>query len=232
MNDKDKIETPGAAEQEAEVTPAEPAPEKEQQTPETPPAGAPAAQEALGADSAVEETGDPDDDKPLKGKERRAMTAELKRLRAENESLAKKVAEAEAQAAETKDKYLRALAEYDNYRKRTARERDGIYADAQDDCVKQLLPLFDNLERASQYSEGEQFVQGVKMILGTVPDILGKMNIEPFGAPGDTFDPNLHNAVMHVDDEEHGENEILEVFQCGYRHGDRVIRYAMVKVAN
>ena len=232
MTDNEKTKTPetaetdraeGAAEtpQPAAETPAE---EKSDAVSET--------QDAAETDEPADEADAPEDDKPLKGKERRALNAELKRLRAENESLTKKVADAEALAAETKDKYLRALAEYDNYRKRTARERDGIYSDAQDDCVKQLLPLFDNLERASQYTTGEQFVEGVKMILGTVPDILGRMNIEPFGAPGEKFDPNLHNAVMHVDDEEHGESEILEVFQCGYRHGDRVIRYAMVKVAN
>ncbi len=215
-----------APDAEPEKQPAEAAAPEAVQTPEAADA---TADTETPADADADEA---DDETPLKGKERRALTAELKRLRAENEALTKKAADAEALAAETKDKYLRALAEYGNYRKRTAREREGIYADAEDDCVKQLLPLFDNLERAAQYTEGEQFVQGVKMILGTVPDILGKMKIEPFGAPGDTFDPNLHNAVMHVDDEEHGENEILEVFQCGYRHGDRVIRYAMVKVAN
>ncbi len=158
--------------------------------------------------------------------------AEVKKLRAENASLTEKLKEAAAQADEQKDKYLRTLAEYDNFRKRTARERDGIYADAAADCVKDLLPLIDNLERASQYTESDKVAEGVKMILGSVPAILEKLRIEPFGAPGDVFDPALHNAVMHVDDEEHGEGEILEVFQRGYRHGDRIIRYAMVKVAN
>lgn len=155
-----------------------------------------------------------------------------KNLRAENEELKKQLEKAAADLAEQKDKYLRTLAEYDNYRKRTAKEREGIYADAAADCVTNLLPLFDNLGRASQYTEGDQVAEGVKMILATVPDVLGKMNIAAYGAPGDTFDPTLHNAVMHVDDDQYGEGEILEVLQCGYRRGDKIIRYAMVKVAN
>ena len=158
--------------------------------------------------------------------------AETKKLRAENKELSEKLAAAEADAAEQKDKYLRTLAEYDNYRKRTAKEREGIYADAYADCVQNLLPLLDNLERASQFTEGDQVAQGVKMILGTLPDILGKMNVCAFGAPGDTFDPEIHNAVMHVDDEQYGEGEIVEVFQQGYKYGDKIIRYAMVRVAN
>ena len=87
------------------------------------------------------------------------------------------------------------------------------------------------MERASAY-EGEQAAEGVKMILASVPDVLGKMNITAFGEPGETFDPNLHNAVMHVDDDQYGEGEILEVFQRGYRVGDKIIRYAMVRTAN
>ena len=157
--------------------------------------------------------------------------AEVKKLRAENKELSEKLAAAEADAAEQKDKYLRTLAEYDNYRKRTAKEREGIYADAKADCVNNLLALFDNLERASAF-EGEQAAEGVKMIIASVPEVLGKMNISSFGEAGETFDPALHNAVMHVDDEQYGEGEILEVFQKGYRVGDKIIRYAMVKTAN
>lgn len=157
--------------------------------------------------------------------------SETKKLRAENKELSEKLAAAQADAAEQKDKYLRTLAEYDNYRKRTVKEREGIYADAKADCVNNLLALFDNLERASAF-EGEQAAEGVKMILASVPDVLGKMNITAFGAAGETFDPALHNAVMHVDDEQYGEGEILEVFQKGYRVGEKIIRYAMVKTAN
>ncbi len=159
---------------------------------------------------------------------------ELKKLRGEIAQMTKKLAAAEAEAAEAKDKYLRTLAEYDNFRKRSAKERDGIYADAVTDSVKQLLPLFDNLKQAQQYADGDpaKVAEGVRMILAAVPDILGKMDVTEFGAPGDTFDPNIHNAVLHVEDEEHGEGEILEVFQSGYRRGDKIIRYAMVRVAN
>lgn len=150
---------------------------------------------------------------------------ELRKLRAEVEELRKKAADAE-------DKYMRVAAEYDNFRKRTAKERDGIYADATADALKSLMPLLDNLERASAYTESDKLAEGVKMILGSLPDVLTKMNVTRFGAPGDKFDPNLHNAIMHVDDESLGENEITDVLQCGYMIGDKVIRYAMVRVAN
>jgi molecular chaperone GrpE len=165
-------------------------------------------------------------------KEKRPAKGEVKKLRAECAQWEEKAKEMTAQAEDMKDKYLRTLAEYDNYRKRTAKEREGIYADAYADCIKNLLPLLDNLERASQFTEGDQVAQGVKMILGTLPDILGKMNVSAFGAPGETFDPEIHNAVMHVDDEQYGEGEIVEVFQQGYKYGDKIIRYAMVRVAN
>jgi len=171
-------------------------------------------------------------DSPASKKEKKAAAAELKKLRADNTLLAEKLLEAQRAAEEQKDKYLRTLAEYDNYRKRTAKEREGIYADATADAVTSLLPLFDNLERASHFADGVQAAEGVRMILASVPDILAKMNITAFGAPGETFDPNIHNAVMHVDDEQYGEGEIVEVLQCGYRRGDKVIRYAMVKTAN
>lgn len=159
---------------------------------------------------------------------------ETKKLRAEITELTKKLEAAEAESAEMKDKYLRTLAEYDNFRKRSVKEREGIYADAVADSVTQLLPLFDNLKQAQQYADGDaaKVAEGVRMILSSVPDILGKMDVTEFGAPGDTFDPTIHNAVLHVEDEEHGEGEILEVFQSGYRRGDKIIRYAMVRVAN
>ena len=171
-------------------------------------------------------------EKNEESKDKRPAKGEVKKLRAECAQWEEKAKEMTAQAEDMKDKYLRTLAEYDNYRKRTAKEREGIYADAYADCIKNLLPLLDNLERASQFTEGDQVAQGVKMILGTLPDILGKMNVSAFGAPGDTFDPEIHNAVMHVDDEQYGEGEIVEVFQQGYKYGDKIIRYAMVRVAN
>ncbi len=161
-------------------------------------------------------------------------TKDVKKLRALIAEMEKKIETAEAECAEMKDKYLRTLAEYDNFRKRSTKEREGIYADAIADSVKGLLPLLDNLKQAQQYADGDpaKVAEGVKMILSSVPDILGKMGVTEFGQAGDTFDPAIHNAVMHVEDDEHGEGEILEVFQSGYRMGDKIIRYAMVRVAN
>ena len=100
------------------------------------------------------------------------------------------------------------------------------------DCIKELLPVIDNLQRATEYTAPDKVAEGLAMILGSLPAVFEKMKITSFGAPGETFDPNLHNAVMHVEDEAHGESEIVEVFQQGYSIGDRIIRYAMVKVAN
>ncbi len=168
------------------------------------------------------------------GKKDGKESKDVKKLRALIAEMEKKIEAAEAECAETKDKYLRTLAEYDNFRKRSAKEREGIYADATADSVKGLLPLLDNLKQAQQYADGDaaKVAEGVKMILSSVPDILGKMGVTEFGQPGETFDPAIHNAVMHVEDEEHGEGEIVEVFQSGYRMGDKIIRYAMVRVAN
>ena len=94
------------------------------------------------------------------------------------------------------------------------------------------MPIFDNLKRAAQYDEGEKLAEGVKLILKNVPAVLEKLGVEEFGAPGEKFDPNIHNAVAHEESEEFGENEIAEVFQCGYRRGDKILRFAMVKVVN
>ena len=138
---------------------------------------------------------------------------------------------AEKKAAEAEDKYLRLAAEYDNFRKRSKSERDGIYAEAAADAVKELLPVFDNLERATQY-EKDKVAEGVELILKGLPDVFAKMKITVYGKAGEQFDPNIHNAVMHIEDDAYGENEIVDVFQQGYMLGDRVIRYAMVRVAN
>ncbi|MBQ7907190.1 MAG: nucleotide exchange factor GrpE [Clostridia bacterium] len=131
---------------------------------------------------------------------------------------------------EEEDKYLRVLAEYDNFRKRTAKERDSIYSDAYIDCVKQLLPVIDNIDRVITLEGEASFMDGLKLIVNSVHQTLEKMGVTEIEAK--TFDPNLHNAVMHIDDEAYGEGEIVEVFQKGYILKDRVIRYAMVKVAN
>ena len=134
------------------------------------------------------------------------------------------------QLAETSDKYLRVLAEYDNFRKRSIKERDGIYADAYVDCVKNMLPVIDNIERVLTLQGDDSFMEGLKLIVNQIHDSLSKMGIKEIECK--IFDPNLHNAVMHIEDESYGESEIVEVFQKGYTYGERVIRYAMVKVAN
>ena len=140
------------------------------------------------------------------------------------------LSEMEKQLADANDKYLRTLAEYDNFRKRSIKERDGIYADAYVDCVKNMLPVIDNVERVLTLDGEEGFMNGLKLIVTQMHESLNKMGVKEIECK--TFDPNLHNAVMHIDDESYGENEIVEVFQKGYTYGDKVIRYAMVKVAN
>lgn len=148
--------------------------------------------------------------------------------------LKKELEETEKKLAASEEKYLRMIAEYDNYRKRTQKEREGIYTDAYADALKEILPVADALEMALKYSASDnaKIVEGVDMTLKKFSEILGKMGVEAFGVEGETFDPNLHNAVMHVEDEAYGENVIAEVLMKGYRKGEKVLRYAMVKVAN
>ncbi|MBR2339273.1 MAG: nucleotide exchange factor GrpE [Clostridia bacterium] len=152
--------------------------------------------------------------------------------KSELDALREEVEKKDAELTEQKDKYLRLAAEYDNFRKRSAKERDGIYTDAVADTVNEILPVLDNLERAALYKESEKVAEGLSITAKGAAAMLSKLGIEQFGATGDTFDPNIHNAVMHIEDESLGDGEIVEVFQKGYRKGDKIIRYAMVKVAN
>ena len=147
-------------------------------------------------------------------------------------NLKKKLADADVAAAEQNDRYLRMAAEYDNFRKRSAKEKEGIYADAYADALKNILPMIDNLERAVGVEGAEALSKGLEMTLKGAAEALEKMGVEPFGAEGDIFDPNMHSAMMMVDDENHKEGEIVTVFQKGYKKGDKIIRYAMVTVAN
>ncbi len=167
-----------------------------------------------------------------KGKKEKKSDA--KKLKAELEELKKELEAEKAKAAEATDKYLRVVAEYDNFRKRSQKEKDAVYGDGVADAVKGIIPIIDNLQYAQKYQNGdrEKFAEGVEMILGQLPETLAKMNIKMFGEAGEPFDPELHNAVFHTEDETLGENVIAEVLQCGYMHGDKVIRFAMVKVAN
>ncbi len=135
--------------------------------------------------------------------------------------------------ADVNDKYLRLAAEYDNYRKRTAKEKESIYGDAKADTIKPLLAVYDNLERGiAQYDEADVHRQGLELILRQFSEALTKLGVTEIEAKGQPFDPEKHNAVMHVEDEEAGENTVVEVFQKGFMLGDKVLRFAMVKVAN
>ena len=137
------------------------------------------------------------------------------------------------QLASVTDQYTRLAAEYDNYRKRTAKEKEGLYSAAKADTVKPFLDVYDNLIRgAAQYSEGDPNRTGLEMICKQFTEVLAKLGVTEIDALGKPFDPALHNAVMHVDDDQYGEGEIVEVFQQGYKYGDKIIRYAMVRVAN
>ena len=135
--------------------------------------------------------------------------------------------------AAEKDKYLRLCAEYDNFRKRSQKEKDAIYADVRANTLTSFLPVYDNLVRAlNQPTEDEAYKKGVEMIMAQFRTTMEKLGVTEMDCLGQKFDPAFHNAVMHVDDEEKGENEIVEVFQQGFMLGDKVIRFAMVKVAN
>lgn len=142
-----------------------------------------------------------------------------------------KIAELEAALAKEKDTYLRLCAEYDNYRKRTAKEKLDTFANATAKAVEALLPVVDNFDRAL-LSQGENADEGLKMIHTQLFECLQKLGVTEMKAQGEKFDPNLHIAVMHIDDEAFGENTVAEVFQKGYMLGDKVIRSACVKVAN
>ena len=131
------------------------------------------------------------------------------------------------------DAHLRLAAEYDNFRKRTVKEKEQSYGHGKADAVEKLLPIYDNLERAvNQPTEDAQYKKGVEMTMSELVKILNGLGVEIFGEAGEAFDPNLHNAVMHTEDESLGENVIAQVFQKGFKLGDKVVRFAMVQVAN
>ena len=138
-----------------------------------------------------------------------------------------------AEYAALNDKYLRLCAEYDNFRKRSQKEKDSLYADIKAETLKKFLPVYDNLVRAlDQSTADEAYRRGVEMIMTQFNTTMEKLGVTEIESLGQKFDPAFHNAVMHVEDAEKGENEIVEVFQKGFIMGDKVIRFAMVKVAN
>ena len=161
--------------------------------------------------------------------EQEVQTPEEETVREENPEV-----EAARKAQEQEhEQYLRLAAEYDNFRKRSQREKDAIYQDAVADTAKKFLPVYDNLERAlKSETADEAYKKGVEMTMTELKKIMDGLGIAAFGEAGEGFDPERHNAVMHVDDDALGENVIAEVFQTGFAMGDRVIRFAMVKVAN
>ena len=187
------------------------APEKEEQT---------AAKETEDAQSGAEEKNE------TKEKKRESKKGEKKSTEKE-EKLEKELAAA-------KEAHIRTLAEYDNYRKRSTREKEAAYGDSKADCLKELLGILDNFERALGTGETDidSYKKGVEMIYTSFCETLKKLGVESFGEKGENFDPNIHNGVMHVEDESLGENVIAQVFSKGYRLGDRILRPAMVQVAN
>jgi len=131
------------------------------------------------------------------------------------------------------DARLRVAAEYDNFRKRTVKEKEASYGNGKADAVAKMLPIYDNLERAlNQETSDTAYKKGVEMTMNELTKIFTSLGVEVFGNVGDVFDPNLHNAVMHIDSEELPENTLSQVFQKGFKLGDKVVRFAMVQVAN
>ncbi len=164
------------------------------------------AENSAGADTAAEETAD----------ERDAVIEELN----------KKLLEAN-------DKLLRTVAEYDNFRKRSLKEKEAIYSDSKTDIIGKLLPVIDNFERAvAADSDFDSYKTGINMTVKQLLDIFASLGVESFGEKGDEFDPNIHDGIMHVDDDTLGENVVSEVYSKGYKIGDRIIRHATVIVAN
>ncbi len=166
--------------------------------------------------------------KETKEEKKKAKESSLKK---DNEALKAQVEKLEQSLKEEQEKYLRMLAEYDNFRRRASAEKDGVYNNATTDVLTAILPVIDNLELAMKYSaEAEKVVKGVEMTLVRFQEILAGLGISEIECK--SFDPNLHNAVMHIEDEAYGEGEIVDVLQKGYKKGDKIIRYAMVRVAN
>ena len=131
------------------------------------------------------------------------------------------------------DAYLRLAADYDNFRKRTVKEKDSLYSSGKADAVEKLLPVYDNMERAlNQPTEDEAYKKGVEMTMNQLVSIFTGLGVEIFGEAGEAFDPNIHNAVMHTEDDSVAENTITQVFQKGFKMGDKIVRFAMVQVAN
>lgn len=197
--------------------PAEETPEEPKEVPQE---EAPPAEEAP---ETAEKT-----EKAPKGRKKKEKTYTLTREQMEAAELAAK------QLESVKDQFVRLTAEYDNYRKRTAKEKDSLYQDAKADTIREFLAVYDNLERAvaTEGDEDSPHKKGLEMIFHQYQEILKKLGVTEIEAQGAPFDPEKHNAVMHIDDENFGENVVSQVFQAGFTLGDKVIRHAIVQVAN
>jgi molecular chaperone GrpE len=180
--------------------------------------------DSANAQDVTEEANESAEDEKSSGKDKK----KTKKLEAEIDKL-------NASLSEEQDKYMRLYAEYDNFRRRSAKEREGVYADAYCDALTQILPILDTLERAAQFSNEDAesaMAKGLELTLKSFTETLTKMGVCEIEALGKEFDPNFHNAVMHVEDESVGESTVVEVFMKGYKKGDKILRHAMVKVAN
>ena len=195
---------------------------KQPMSEETPEAQAAPEQEAAAAEETAAE--------PKKGKKKKEKekTYTLTQQQMEAMELAAK------QLESVKDQFVRLTAEYDNYRKRTTKEKDNIYQDSKADTIKAFLAVYDNLERAvaTEGDEDSPHKKGLEMIFHQFQDILAKLGVTELEAKGKEFDPETMNAVMHIDDESLGENVVAQVFQAGFKMGDKVVRHAIVQVAN
>ena len=171
-----------------------------------------------------------------KDKTKPENTEEVKETAEEAETAAEESKEEQLQKAldEKNDQFLRLYAEYDNFRKRSQKEKQDIYTSSKADVIKELLPVLDNFDRAANNTEGsfEDYKKGIDLIFNQFNEILKKTGVESYGERGDAFDPNIHNAGMTAEDDELGENTVAEVFSKGYKLGDKIIREAVVKVAN
>ncbi|MBP5312446.1 MAG: nucleotide exchange factor GrpE [Clostridia bacterium] len=190
------------------------------------------AEEAAGEEAGGTDGNDSGEDKKNQSffskKKHKENSKHEKELESENEKL-------KADLNEEKTRYLRLLADFDNFKKRTVRENETRYLDSKADTLKTILPVLDAFERALKTEvpeESKQYTEGYEMIYGILSGILKDQGVEEIKALGEEFDPGLHNAVMHVEDENAGQNTIVEVFEKGYRMGDRILRFSIVKVAN
>ena len=197
---------------------AEPAPETEQAVPET---------------EAVEEEVQPEAEAPKQEETPAKEPKKEEKPSKEPKAKAEKEPDLKTQLAAEKDKYLRLLAEYDNFRRRTQKEKENIYTDVRGETLKKFLPVYDSLWRAlTQTAEDDPARKGLEMIMTQYENALTQLGVSLIEAVGQPFDANFHNAVMHVEDESVGENIVVEEFEKGFKIGDKVLRYSVVKVAN